>query len=109
MVLITEAGARPQILPRADNDAHTPALLSVAQVAGLTGLSPHSIYRAIGTGELGASKLRGRIRISLADIDQWIDAGRLGLRASGRRPPIPARQGQLNGPGRGLRELLEKE
>lgn len=49
-------------------------LLNVAEVADATGLSRNAVYRAISAGELRASKLRGRLRVQLADLDAWIDS-----------------------------------
>ena len=51
-----------------------PALLTVAEVGRATGLSANAVYRAIWNGELRASKLRGRLRIQIADVDAWVDA-----------------------------------
>lgn len=84
-------------------------LLSVGEVADATGLSPNAVYRAVADGELRASKLRGRLRIQLADLDDWIDSNLVAGRGSREEPPIPARPSGRNGPGRGLRELLEAE
>ena len=47
-------------------------LLTVSEVAEATGLSSNAVYRAIAVGELRASKLRGRLRVQLADLDAWI-------------------------------------
>jgi excisionase family DNA binding protein len=49
--------ARPVTLPAV---AGTEQLLTVAEVAQLTGLSLNAVYRAIWSGELQGSKLRGR-------------------------------------------------
>jgi excisionase family DNA binding protein len=84
-------------------------LLSVGEVANATGLSPNAVYRAVAAGELRASKLCGRLRIQLADLDFWIDSNLVGCRGSLEVPPPPARPPGRNGPGRGLRELLEAE
>jgi excisionase family DNA binding protein len=84
-------------------------LLTVSDVAGVTGLSPNAIYRAISDGQLRASKLRGRLRIELADLDAWIDSNLVTTRGSPKTPSAPARPLGRNGPGRGLLELLEDE
>jgi excisionase family DNA binding protein len=81
-------------------------LLTVGDVAEATGLSPNAIYRAVWDGELRASKLRGRLRVQPADLDVWIDSN---LVTNHKEPPAPARPPGRNGPGRGLRELLEAE
>ena len=49
-------------------------LLTVAEVAEATGFSRNAVYRAIAAGELRASKLRGRLRVQLADLDAWIES-----------------------------------
>jgi excisionase family DNA binding protein len=84
-------------------------LLTVSQVAEATGLSPNAVYRAISDGELRASKLRGRLRVKLADLDAWIDSNLVSTRDAQEEPPAPARPPGRNGPGRGLLELLEAE
>jgi len=84
-------------------------LFTVNQVADATGLSPNTVYRAVAAGELRASKLRGRLRIQLADLDAWIDSNLVTSRGSREEPPPPARPPGRNGPGRGLRGLLEAE
>lgn len=83
-------------------------LLTVAEVGQLTGLSLNAVYRAIWSGELQASKLRGRIRVAAHAVEAWIDASRVPTKrtehiraGAGSRRPRPAN------PGRGLRELLE--
>jgi excisionase family DNA binding protein len=82
-------------------------LLNVAEVADATGLSPNAVYRAISAGELRASKLRGRLRVQLADLDAWIDSNLVSSRGAHEESPAPACPRGRNGPGRGLRELLE--
>lgn len=84
-------------------------LLTVSEVAEATGLSPNAVYRAIWDGDLRASKLRGRLRVQLADLDAWIDSNLVTTRGAHEEPPAPARPSGRNGPGRKLRELLEAE
>lgn len=50
-------------------------LLSAHDVAELAGLSYHAVLRAIRSGELKASKRRGRILIRPEWFDEWIDGG----------------------------------
>lgn len=76
-------------------------LLTVSEVAETTGLSPNAVYRAIWDGEIRASKLRGRLRVQLADLDAWIDSNLVLARSSNEEPPAPARPAGRNGPGRG--------
>ena len=76
-------------------------LLTVSEVAEATGLSPNAIYRAIDAGELRASKLRGRLRVRFADVDDWIDSNVVHrVRTPVATPSIPRR---------GLRELLDAD
>ena len=84
-------------------------LLTVSEVAEATRLSPNAVYRAIWDGELRASKLRGRVRVQLADLDAWIDSNLVTTRGAHEESPAPARPPGRNGPGRGLLELLEAE
>jgi excisionase family DNA binding protein len=83
-------------------------LLTVAEVADVTGLSTNAVYRAIASGELRASKLRGRLRVQRSAVDAWVDAARVPahLTARDRRgsATIPRARTQA---GRGLRELLQ--
>lgn len=96
-----DSGRQPESLPPAL------ALLTVTEVARLTGLSANAVYRAVWSGELRASKLRGRLRVRADEIDAWVDAARVRTaRAERKRPPRPTRARPL-GPGRGLRELLK--
>lgn len=50
------------------------SLLTVDQVAEEVGLSRDAVYRAIHDGQLSASKLRGRLRVSPAAVTAWVDA-----------------------------------
>jgi excisionase family DNA binding protein len=84
-------------------------LLAVSEVAEATGLSSNAVYRAISDGQLRASKLRGRLRIELADLDAWIDFNLVSTGGMPKTPPAPARPRGRNGPGRGLLELLQDE
>jgi excisionase family DNA binding protein len=97
-------------LPPAPPSGH---LVSVADVAAMTGLSDTAVYRAIAAGELRAAKLRGRLRIRIADVDSWIDASAV-RPLSAERESRPSRSRGVGagaaslarGNGRGLRELL---
>jgi excisionase family DNA binding protein len=91
-------------------------LVSVADVAAMTGLSDTAVYRAIAAGELRAAKLRGRLRIRVADVDSWIDSSAV-RPVSAERESRPSRSRGVGvgvgaaaslarGNGRGLRELL---
>ena len=93
-------------------------LLTVADVADLTGLSESAIYRAVANGELSASRLRGRLRVLLSDLETWIEVNRVqpvdpprpgsrraGAPGGGTPRPAPSRTSS----GAGLRELLRQE
>jgi excisionase family DNA binding protein len=50
---------------------------SPKEIAGLCGLSPRAIYRAISRGELRATRLCGRLRCRTADVEDWIERNRV--------------------------------
>ena len=89
------------------HDSSTMRLLSVSEVAELTGLSESVLYRAVAAGELRASKLRGRLRVRFVDLEVWIESNLV-------RPDPPRRlrrttpRQQQPPQGRGLRELLRE-
>ena len=83
-------------------------LLTVAEVAEATGFSTNAVYRAIWSGELRASKLRGRLRVQAADIEVWIDSNVVvAPRSTRHKPRVVARPPRRTGSARGLRELLK--
>lgn len=49
-------------------------MMSIDDVANITGFSAYTIRAAVRDGELRASKLRGRIRIDPVDFRAWVDA-----------------------------------
>lgn len=53
------------------------ALLTVAEVAEFTRLSIYTVRAAIRTGELPASRLRGRLLVDRVDLADWIEANRV--------------------------------
>jgi excisionase family DNA binding protein len=70
-------------------DTVTPRVAySPAEVAELLGLSRKAIYRAIERGELVASRVTNRLRVRPADIEAWLDAGRIERRST-VAPPLP--------------------
>jgi excisionase family DNA binding protein len=77
-------------------------LLRPDEVASLCGLSRKAVYRAIERGELRASKLCSRLRIVPDDVERWIEANQLAVRA--RPTPPPSRAPASNG----LRALLQE-
>jgi excisionase family DNA binding protein len=84
-------------------------LLSVSEVSRITGLSANAVYRAIWSGELCASKLRGRLRVQKSDVEAWVVAGRVAPPRAEPQPPPRACRRRPAGPGRGLRELLQTD
>lgn len=84
-------------------------LLTVIEVAEATGLSTNAVYRAIAAGELRASKLRGRLRVQLGDLDAWIDSNVVCVRGEDDWFAAPIELVRAGRNGRGLRELLEAE
>jgi excisionase family DNA binding protein len=112
--VVRHADARPKNRAphRADSaDLLDRRLLTVTEVGQVTGLSPNAIYRAIWSGELRASKLRGRLRVQFADIEAWIESNvvPVPVRVDRREPAVPARPPRRDGPSHGLRELLKVE
>ena len=84
-------------------------LLTVSEVAELTGFSSNAVYRAIAGGELRASKLRGRLRVQLVDLDSWIDSNVVCARTDDDWSAAPTTLLRAGRAGRGLRELLETD
>jgi excisionase family DNA binding protein len=81
---------------------HVPVdgMLTVADVARLTRLSVYTIRAAVRAGELHASKLRGRIRITPDDLADWI--------ADSRIQPDPVTTRHVEIPPGGYRELVRR-
>jgi len=47
--------------------------MSPKEIAELCGLSARAVYRAIARGELRASKICGRLRSRVLDVEDWIE------------------------------------
>ena len=75
-------------------------LLAPDEVAAICGLSRKAVYRAIERGELRASKLCSRLRITPEDVDRWIESSQ--VEPAAPPEPRPARAPASNG----LRALL---
>ena len=58
-------------------DSVETAMLSPAQVAELAGLSRTAVYRAIERGELGASRVCGRLRVDRSEFEAWKERSRI--------------------------------
>ena len=71
-------------------------LLSPEEVARACGLSRRAVYRAISRGDLRASRLCNRLRVSPSELDRWIGdqtvpvARPLRLSESRPGPELPA-------------------
>jgi excisionase family DNA binding protein len=52
-------------------------LLSPLDMARLCQISVKTVYRAIGDGELAATRVRSRLRVRDSDLHAWIEAGRV--------------------------------
>ena len=59
------------------------SLLSPGEIAQTCRLSLKTVYRAIGSGELPASRICNRLRVRPTDLNAWIDASRLDLPSRG--------------------------
>ena len=59
-------------------------LLSPGEIARRCRLSLKTVYRAIGSGELRASRICNRLRVRPTDLNAWIDASRLERPSRGR-------------------------
>lgn len=98
-------------MPMHSAETLTMRLLSVAEVASTTGLSESAVYRAIAAGELRASKLRGRLRVRMSDLESWIESNLVSPKSvrDEKRPARPARRLPTEPRPGGLRELLCQE
>lgn len=66
-----------------------PRFYSVAQVAGMLGMSPMTVYRAISAGEFPAVRIRGRLIVPAKAVEAMADeaiADRTVVNASGFVP-----------------------
>lgn len=106
------AGARE---PRIGNDRRptdvdaretTALLLSPDEIARACRLSVKSVYRAIGSGELAATRICNRLRVRPADLHVWIEKSRLEQKRE-RARPTPARV--THSSVAGLRAMLRAE
>jgi excisionase family DNA binding protein len=71
--------------------------LRPVEAAELAGLSTRAIYRAIARGDLPASRLCSRLRITREDFDEWVE--RSAVRVAAPPPvvirPLPAARGSF--------------
>lgn len=86
------------VLEELESRTHNASALTVADVAQLRKVSEKTVRRAIGRGDLRASREGGRWRVDGTDLDDWVDASRPGKAATavGRRPRgVTSRAGLL--------------
>jgi excisionase family DNA binding protein len=83
-VAVNGRKALPEGLGQGYVDPATPSellreqdFIDVKTAAGIVGLHPKVVRRAIDARELPAYKLRTRIRIRRTDFDAWIEANRV--------------------------------
>src|SRR4051812_45599508 len=70
-------------------------LLTVREVAQITGLSGTSIYNAVARGELRAIRVCSRIRIPQEWFDEWLDRAVVEPEPAFVMPPVPLRPGSF--------------
>jgi excisionase family DNA binding protein len=63
----------------------------VRQAAAQAGLSRRTVFRAVGTGHLPATRATGRWLITPADLGAWLDRVGRGLQDVAAGPSDPAR------------------
>jgi excisionase family DNA binding protein len=89
---------------RARGDS-SPAWLPLTEAAEHAGFATKTLRRAIDAGELRASKVRGRWRVAVADLEAWLDRGHLSAGA----PAVHARAGRARPrTAGGFRELASR-
>jgi len=81
-------------------------LLSVDDVARITGLSAYTIRAAVRAGQLEACKLRGRIRVHPDALSTWIDENRVRPIDTAGARPVPIAKPRRSLPPGGVREAL---
>jgi excisionase family DNA binding protein len=68
-----------------------PELLTIREVAALVRLSVKTVRRAIASGELVASKVRGRWLVTVPEVNAWIERARfVPPSGTGREVRMPA-------------------
>jgi excisionase family DNA binding protein len=93
-------GAGGHALTDVGDDERMDELLTVDDVSRITRLSKYTIRATIREGELKATKLRGRFLVEPADLEAWIDAGRV------RPDPVIPRPFDV--PSGGYQELAKR-
>ncbi len=70
-------------------------LLTVRDVAEVTGLSDRAIYAAVARGDLRAIRVCSRIRIPQEWFDEWLDRAVVEPEPAFVMPPVPLRPGSF--------------
>ena len=52
-----------------------PLVLRVAETAGLLAVSPRTVWRLIGTGDLSVVRVLGSVRVTRASVDAFLKRG----------------------------------
>jgi excisionase family DNA binding protein len=86
--------SRPSLPVLAMDDSASP-LLTVGQVAALTGLSSRAVYGAVARGELRAIRVCSRLRIRQEWFDEWLERGIVQPEPAFVMPPAPLRPGSF--------------
>ena len=84
-------------------------LLTINQVAEIVGLSSWTVRRAIHDGELPASKLRSRYLVDAADLDVWVQGGRVSPSPKPEITHIPVTPSVPYPAGANFRDRLRRE
>jgi len=80
--------------PSRSNHSQAPGrMLSIKEIASACQLSEKAVRRAIDDGELGAVKLRSRLRVTPQDFEAWIASSRRNTSRATLDPrPLKARR-----------------
>jgi excisionase family DNA binding protein len=91
------------------DDSKLVRLLSPTEVAAMCGLSRRAVYDAIKRGELRAFKLCSRLRISTADVDEWLAASLVPVTGLPAVPPPSAPRSIESAPAGSFRARLRHD
>ena len=91
------------------DDSKLVRLLSPTDVAAMCGLSRRAVYDAIKRGELRAFKLCSRLRISTADVDEWLATSLVPVTGLPAVPPPSARRSIESAPAGSFRARLRHD
>jgi excisionase family DNA binding protein len=66
-------------IKRGSADSRFPAFLTTEDVLGYLNVTPRTIYRLIGTGELPAIRIGRLWRFKQTDLDEWVERQARGI------------------------------